>query len=121
MLDHIREMDYELSRKINLSSFQLTSPALKDRSTLILSLRDIRDRLPRQGLPRVARYFSAGSRDKRAMSLSFTDRHGCNRCFAIAPEKPVIGNPFLGEGAVSVQPPIFTPKSGSSVKFNLDG
>ncbi|MFH1113195.1 MAG: hypothetical protein V1792_04680, partial [Pseudomonadota bacterium] len=63
------------------SSFRLTTPALKDRSTLILSLRDVHDLLPRQGLLRVARYFSAGSQAKRVGSRSFGDRHGCNSYF----------------------------------------
>jgi hypothetical protein len=72
--------------EINLSSFRLTSPALKDRSTLILSLRDVHDRLPRQGLLRVARYFSAGARAKRAVSRLFADRRICNHYFVTGPK-----------------------------------
>jgi len=56
------EFKLSVCREIDLSFLRLTSPALKDRSTLILSLRDVYDPLPRQGLLRVARYFSAGSR-----------------------------------------------------------
>jgi len=73
--------------EIRCASFQLSSPALKDRSTLILSLRDVHDRLPRQGLLRVARYFSAGSRAKRAVSLLFADRPSCNHYFVTDPKE----------------------------------
>jgi hypothetical protein len=86
---HLHAGSLGVCREIDLSSFPPTSPALKDRSTLILSLRNVHDPLPRQGLLRVARYFSAGSRAKRAASLLFADRHCCNHYLATDSQRPL--------------------------------
>ncbi len=52
-------------------------PALKDRFTVILSLRDVMASKPRQGRPKVARYFSAGQRAAGGTCAGITKTCAC--------------------------------------------